>query len=71
MSKAKVLVIDDEPIVLDFLTQALERLNHEPVPASTGERAIELIEKDELKLYHIFDYCQTKKNKKEGGCGHH
>ncbi len=32
---------------------------------------IELIEKDELKLFHIFDFCQTKKNKKEGGCGHH
>ncbi len=32
---------------------------------------IELIEKDELKMFHIFDFCQTKKNKKEGGCGHH
>lgn len=30
-----------------------------------------LLEKDELKLFHIFDFCQTKKNKKEGGCGHH
>jgi len=37
----------------------------------TVSENIELIEKDELKLYHIFDYCQTKKNKKEGGCGHH
>ena len=32
---------------------------------------IELFEKNELKLFHIFDFCQTKKNKKEGGCGHH
>jgi len=32
---------------------------------------LELFEKDELKLFHIFDFCQTKKNKKEGGCGHH
>ena len=24
-----------------------------------------------LKLFHIFDLCQGKKNKKEGGCGHH
>jgi len=32
---------------------------------------LELLEKDELKLFHIFDFCQTKKNKKEGGCGHH
>jgi predicted Fe-Mo cluster-binding NifX family protein len=28
-------------------------------------------EKDELKLFHMFDFCQIKKNKKEGGCGHH
>ena len=32
---------------------------------------LELLEKDELKLFHIFDFCQTKKNKKQGGCGHH
>ena len=29
-----------------------------------------LLEKEELKLFHIFDLCQGKKNKKEGGCGH-
>ncbi|MCP4670640.1 MAG: dinitrogenase iron-molybdenum cofactor [Desulfobacula sp.] len=32
---------------------------------------LKLFEKNELKLFHIFDHCQTKKNKKEGGCGHH
>ena len=32
---------------------------------------LELMEKGELKLFHIFDFCQGKKNKKEGGCGHH
>jgi predicted Fe-Mo cluster-binding NifX family protein len=32
---------------------------------------LELLEKDELKRFHIFDFCQTKKNKKQGGCGHH
>ncbi len=32
---------------------------------------IELLEKGELKLFHMFDLCQGKKNKKEGGCGHH
>jgi predicted Fe-Mo cluster-binding NifX family protein len=32
---------------------------------------LELFEKEELKLFHIFDFCQAKKNKKEGGCGHH
>lgn len=32
---------------------------------------LDLMEKDELKLFHIFDICQDKKNKKAGGCGHH
>jgi len=32
---------------------------------------LELLEKNELKLFHMFDFCQIKKNKKEGGCGHH
>jgi predicted Fe-Mo cluster-binding NifX family protein len=32
---------------------------------------LEFFEKDELKLFHMFDFCQIKKNKKEGGCGHH
>ena len=32
---------------------------------------LKLLEKDELKLFHIFDFCTAKKNKKEGGCGHH
>lgn len=30
-----------------------------------------LFDKNELKLFHMFDFCQAKKNKKEGGCGHH
>jgi predicted Fe-Mo cluster-binding NifX family protein len=37
----------------------------------TVRENLELLEKNELKLFHIFDFCQTKKNKKEGGCGHH
>jgi len=32
---------------------------------------LELMKNGELKLFHIFDLCQGKKNKKEGGCGHH
>ncbi len=32
---------------------------------------LELLENNKLKLFHMFDHCQTKKNKKEGGCGHH
>lgn len=32
---------------------------------------LDLFEKDQLQLFHIFDHCLTHKNKKEGGCGHH
>ena len=39
--------------------------------ADTVAENIDLFEKGELKLFHIFDLCQGKKNKKEGGCGHH
>lgn len=39
--------------------------------ADTVAENLDLFEKGELKLFHIFDLCQAKKNKKEGGCGHH
>jgi predicted Fe-Mo cluster-binding NifX family protein len=39
--------------------------------ADTIGANLDLFEKEELKLFHIFDLCQGKKNKKEGGCGHH
>ena len=39
--------------------------------AETVGQNLDLMEKGELKLFHIFDLCQGKKNKKEGGCGHH
>ena len=37
----------------------------------TVKENLDLLENDELKLFHMFDFCQTKKNKKEGGCGGH
>jgi predicted Fe-Mo cluster-binding NifX family protein len=39
--------------------------------AETISENLDLMEKGALKLFHIFDLCQGKKNKKEGGCGHH
>ena len=39
--------------------------------ADTVGANLDLLEKGQLKLFHIFDLCQDKKNKKEGGCGHH
>lgn len=39
---------------------------------NTVRENLDLLDKDELKLFHIFDICQNQKNKKEGGgCGGH
>ncbi len=35
------------------------------------DKNLELLINNELKLFHIFDICQTKRNKKDGHCGHH
>jgi predicted Fe-Mo cluster-binding NifX family protein len=37
----------------------------------TIKENLALMENNELKLFHMFDLCQNKKNKKEGDCGHH
>lgn len=39
--------------------------------ADTVAQNLTLMAKGELKIFHMFDLCQGKKNKKEGGCGHH
>ena len=39
--------------------------------ADTVAQNLDLMAKGELKVFHMFDLCQGKKNKKEGGCGHH
>ncbi len=39
--------------------------------ADTVGENLDLLNRGELKLFHIFDLCQGKKNKKTGGCGHH
>ncbi|MCF8086801.1 MAG: dinitrogenase iron-molybdenum cofactor [Desulfotignum sp.] len=37
---------------------------------TVGEN-LELMKSGDLQLFHMFDLCQGKKNKKQGGCGHH
>ena len=55
---------------------SLRNLNNANIKVYAAQQAsiadnLTLLEKEELKLFHIFDLCQGKKNKKEGGCGHH
>jgi predicted Fe-Mo cluster-binding NifX family protein len=37
---------------------------------TVGEN-LDLLKSGDLQLFHMFDLCQDKKNKKQGGCGHH
>ncbi|MGI9104192.1 MAG: response regulator [Terriglobales bacterium] len=45
-AKYPVLVIEDEPAVLSFVTAALERAGYSVVPAPTGADALSLLAKD-------------------------
>jgi len=80
-SKCKVDLFDEEDRVSAVVTKCMGDGSQRTLTSSkikvyqaakdTILENLELMEKDELKLFHIFDICQNKKNKKEGGCGHH
>jgi len=44
-SKGKILVVDDEPMVLKLLTMQVERLGYAATPAAKGPEALALLEK--------------------------
>jgi predicted Fe-Mo cluster-binding NifX family protein len=48
-----------------------EKIKIYAAQADTVGKNLDLLARGELKLFHIFDLCQGKKNKKTGGCGHH
>jgi predicted Fe-Mo cluster-binding NifX family protein len=80
-SKCKAGIFEEKDLVNAVVTNCMGDGSQRSLMASnikvfqarenTVRKNLELFEKDELKLFHIFDFCQTKKNKKEGGCGHH
>src|SRR5512142_1798955 len=39
---SKILVVDDEPSIVDVLSYNLTKAGHQPVPARNGEQALEL-----------------------------
>jgi len=45
-SPIRVLVLDDEPAIREFLSRALRRAGYEPVLAPTGAEALEIIRRD-------------------------
>ena len=80
-SKCKTSVLGNEDQIYAVVTKCLGDGSRRSLVSSnikvfqaqkeTIIENLDLLEKNELKLFHIFDICQTKKNKKEGGCGHH
>ncbi|MDD5093245.1 MAG: response regulator transcription factor [Dehalococcoidia bacterium] len=50
MSNAKILVVDDEPPILDMLTYNLKRANYEVITSSDGEQAVNLAQREHPDL---------------------
>ncbi len=49
-SKGKILVVDDEPMVLKLLTMQVERLGYAAIPAARGPEALALLKKSPFHL---------------------
>jgi len=48
--KPKILIVDDEAIVRDFISEVLIRMGHAPLAADSGEIAIEHLERTEFDV---------------------
>jgi serine phosphatase RsbU (regulator of sigma subunit) len=50
MSNSKILIVDDEPFNVDYLTQELEELNFDTVTASNGREALDRVTRESPDL---------------------
>lgn len=48
--KPKILIVDDDELVRDFISEVLIRMGHAPLAAPSGEKAIGYLEKSEFDL---------------------
>ena len=48
--KPRILIVDDEEIVRDFISEVLIRMGHAPLAADCGEKAIEYLERAEFDI---------------------
>jgi two-component system response regulator AtoC len=53
--KHKILVVDDEAIVRDFISEVLLRMGHAPLAVESGEKALEHLARNEFDMV-ITDY---------------
>ena len=42
-TRPRILIVDDEPLNVDYLEQELEDLNYETVSAANGQEALEMV----------------------------
>ncbi len=58
---ARVMVIDDEAVLLDMLAALIEELGHQPVLAHNGRQALaQLLEADELPALIVSDVMMPR-----------
>lgn len=53
MKRVKILVVDDEKIVRESLQSWLREAGFEPITASSGEEALEIVERERMNLFII------------------
>ncbi|OGT62457.1 MAG: hypothetical protein A3E85_01415 [Gammaproteobacteria bacterium RIFCSPHIGHO2_12_FULL_45_12] len=58
---AKILLVEDDSLVMDMLTQVLERASHQVVCAANGEEAITCLKKEEPDMM-VTDIIMPKKS---------
>ena len=62
----KILIIDDEPILLKILSKFLQKLNISSETAELGKNGLELVKKDPSSFSHAFiDYNLPELSPKE------
>ncbi len=55
MVKARLLVVDDEPILLELVVRRLERMSYQVVAANSGIKALEILQEHEIEVL-VTDY---------------
>lgn len=58
---AKILLVEDDDLVRDMLTQVLQRANHQVIIAANGEEATEYLKKDAPDIM-VTDIIMPKKS---------
>lgn len=53
MLETKILVVDDEPIILELFTDLLEREGYKVITADSGEKALEVLAQEPVQVMFL------------------